>query len=158
MARICHGNKTHAALSRASLFGRFADCSPFPPMGRSGMIKRAIPALIAVALVGCSDKKPAIGRFQVREFILDEYYGDKNTKAVTHGLSHLLIKTDTATADSWYWFSAYVDGKHTKDEWKLMGMGGLNPNEPLTDAQKAEMRRTIFGEESPKSDSDDSGK
>ena len=57
-------------------------------MGRSGIIKPAIPALIAVALVGCSDKKPAIGRFQVREFIVDEYYGDKNTKAVTHGLSH----------------------------------------------------------------------
>jgi hypothetical protein len=79
------------------------------------MIKRAIPALIAVALVGWSDNKPAIGRFRVHESSVDEYFGTKTDPKLTPGLTHILIKIDTATGESWYWALAYVDGKVTRN-------------------------------------------
>jgi hypothetical protein len=94
------------------------------------MIKRAIPAFLAVALVGCSDNKSAIGRFQVHESTVVRYKGTKEDNGTLQGFdSHLLIKTDTATGQSWYWHSRTIDGNQTTDEWVPIGEGdplGLN--------------------------------
>jgi hypothetical protein len=58
-------------------------------MGRSGMKKRAMTVLIAVTLVGCSDNKSAIGRYQVHESSVDEYFGTKSDSMLTSKLSHV---------------------------------------------------------------------
>jgi hypothetical protein len=93
------------------------------------MKKRAMTVLIAVTLVGCSDNKSAIGRYQVHESSVDEYFGTKSDSMLTSKLSHVLIKTDTTTGESWYWDSRYMDGKQTTNEWvpiKVDNPLGLN--------------------------------
>jgi hypothetical protein len=65
-----------------------------PAMGRSkAMIKRAIPALIAVALVGCSDNQPNYrGRFQVHESSVDENLGTQERLPGTARARPLLVE------------------------------------------------------------------